>query len=190
MKKAKDLGKKNEGKVYKKSSMRLESNIGMVRGNEKAHNYKHHLKIKSSVKMDLLVSRNAKGVKWFDILNLYSKNELIDWYNKNIIKNKTINNKQIWKKKDKSKYLEELPKYFKETTKDNIIKWLLKADLFPFYHTYKEKLGYKKLESEVDKSLSNKEKVYLSGYDVILFYDKPQSSNSSLDFQAKIIILN
>ncbi len=31
MKKAKELGKKNEEKVYKKPSMRLESNVGMVR---------------------------------------------------------------------------------------------------------------------------------------------------------------
>ena len=33
MKKAKELGKKNEGKEYKKPSMRLESNVGMVKCN-------------------------------------------------------------------------------------------------------------------------------------------------------------
>ena len=36
MKKAKELGKKNEGKEYKKPSMRLESNVGMVKGNKTA----------------------------------------------------------------------------------------------------------------------------------------------------------
>ena len=44
MKKAKELGKKNGGKEYKKPSMRLETNIGMVRGNEISHNYADHLR--------------------------------------------------------------------------------------------------------------------------------------------------
>ena len=39
MKKAKELGKKNEGKEFKKPSMRLQSNVGMVRGNKIANNY-------------------------------------------------------------------------------------------------------------------------------------------------------
>jgi len=47
---------------------------------------------------------------------------------------------------------------------------LLERDLFPFYHTYKNKSEYKKIEAKVDKSLLNKERVYISGYDVILFY--------------------
>jgi hypothetical protein len=46
MKKAKGLGKKNEGKEYKKPSMRLESNVGMVKGNKKAHNYAEHFKVR------------------------------------------------------------------------------------------------------------------------------------------------
>ena len=46
MKKAKELGKKNEGKVYKKPSMRLESNVGMVRGNKTANKYVSNLKYK------------------------------------------------------------------------------------------------------------------------------------------------
>ena len=91
MKKAKDLGKKNEGKEYKKASMRIESNVGMVKGNRTAHNYAQSLKLKVHFKKGFLESRNAKGVRWFDILNMYSKNELINWYNENIVKTKTIN---------------------------------------------------------------------------------------------------
>ncbi len=42
MKKAKELWKKNEGKEYKKPSMRLESDVGMVKGNKTAHKYAEH----------------------------------------------------------------------------------------------------------------------------------------------------
>ena len=181
MKKAKELGKKNEGKEYKKPSMRLESNVGMVKGNKKAHNYAEQLKFRTRIKKEFMESRNAKGVRWFDILNMYSKNELINWYNENIVKTKSINFKTIYKKKDKEKYFETLPKYFNETTKENIIKWLLKADQFPFYHTYKNKPEYKTLESKVDKSILNKERYYISGYDAIVFYDKPKGSGLNLD---------
>jgi hypothetical protein len=38
MKKAKELEEKNEGKESKKPRMRLESNVGMVKGSKKAHN--------------------------------------------------------------------------------------------------------------------------------------------------------
>ena len=182
MKKAKDLGKKNEGKEYKKPSMRLESNVGMVRGNKTANKYAQHLKFNVNFKKHFIESRNAKGVRWFDILNMYSKNDLINWYNENIIKAKSINNKTIYKKKDKEKYFEQLPKYFNETTKDNIIKWLLQADQFPFHTTYKNKPEYKQLESKVDKSILSKEKYYISGHDVIYFYDYPKSNNLNLDF--------
>ena len=117
MKKAKELGKKNEGKEYKKPSMRLESNVGMVKGNRIAHNYAEHLKFDVNFKKKFIESRNKMGVRWFDILNMYSKNELINWYNENIVKTKSINNKTIYRKKDKEKYFETLPKYFNETTK-------------------------------------------------------------------------
>ncbi len=129
-------------------------------------------------------SRNAKGVRWFDILNFYSKNELIYWYNENIVKTKSINFKTIYKKKDKAKYFEEVPKYFNETTKENIIKWMLKADQFPFSNTYKNKPEYKTLESKVDKSILNKleERTYISEHDVIHYYDYPKSNGLSLDF--------
>jgi hypothetical protein len=112
---------------------------------------------------------------------MYSKNDLINWYNENIVETKSINFKTIYKKKDKTKYFEELPKYLNETTKENIIKWLLQADQFPFYHTYKNKPEYKQLESKVDKSILNKEKIYLNGYDAIIFYDDPNKKSSSLD---------
>ena len=118
MKKAKELGKKNEGKEFKKPSMRLESNVGMVKGNKVAHNYAQNVKFKSEFKKQFLESRNRNGVKWVDILNMYSKNDLINWYNENIIKAKSINNKTIYKKKDKEKYFEQLPKYFNETTEE------------------------------------------------------------------------
>ena len=81
MKKAKELGKKNEGKEYKKPSMRLESNVGMVKGNRIAHNYAEHLKFDVNLKKKFIESRNNMGVRWFDILNMYSKKELINWYN-------------------------------------------------------------------------------------------------------------
>ena len=181
MKKAKELGKKNEGKEYKKPSMRLESNVGMVKGNAKAHNYADRIKFKVNFKKEFLEARNRKGVKWVDILNMYSKDDLINWYNENIVKTKTINLYKIYKKKDKTKYFEELPKYFNETTKENVIKWLLQADQFPFYHTYKNKPEYNQLESKVDKSILNKERYYVSGYDAIFFYDKPKNNSSSLD---------
>ena len=112
--------------------MRLESNVGMVKGNKKAHNYAEQLKFRTRIKKELMESRNAKGVRWFDILNMYSKNELINWYNENIVKTnlKSINFKTIYKKKDKAKYFEEISKYFNETTKENIIKWMLKQTSF------------------------------------------------------------
>ncbi len=44
-------------------------------------------------------------------------------------------------------------KYFNETTKYNIIKWLLPADQFPFNAIYENKPEYKQLESKVDKSI-------------------------------------
>ncbi len=50
MKKAKDLGKKNEGKEYKKPRMRLESNVGMVKGNKISNNYTSRLKFKTNYK--------------------------------------------------------------------------------------------------------------------------------------------
>ena len=55
------------------------------------------------------------------------------------------------------------------------------ADLFPFYHTYKNKTEYNQLKSKVDKSILNKDRIYLSGYDVINYYDRPKNTNS-LDF--------
>ena len=62
MKKAKELGKKNEGKEYKKPSMRLESNVGMVRGNKTANKYVSNLKYKIHFKNMFLESRNRNGV--------------------------------------------------------------------------------------------------------------------------------
>ena len=181
MKKSKDLSKKNEGKELKKQNMKLISNVGMVPGNQIAHNYARHLKDENHFKQNFLKARNAEGVKWFDILNMYSKQDLIDWYTENIIKTKTIYHKTISSKKSKQKYFEDIPKYFNETTKENIINWLMVADLFPFYHTYKTKTEYNKLKSKVDKSILNKNRIYLSGYDVINYYDRPKNTNS-LDF--------
>ena len=59
---------------------------------------------------------------------------------------------------------------------------MLKADQFPFSSTYENKLEYKSLESKVDKSILNKERYYISGYDAIVFYDKPKGNSLSLDF--------
>ncbi len=112
---------------------------------------------------------------------MYTKNDLINWYNENIVETKSINLKTIYKKKDKVKYFEEIPKYFNETTKENIIKWLLKSDQFPFYNTYKNKPEYNQLESKVDKSILNKERYNVNGYDAVIFYDEPKKKSSSLD---------
>ena len=161
--------------------MRLESNVGMVKGNAEAHNFVDRIKFKVNFKNQFLEARNKKGVKWVDILSMYTKNDLINWYNENIVETKSINLKTIYKKKDKTKYFEELPKYFNETTKENIIKWLLKAEQFPFYNTYKNKPEYNQLESKVDKSILNKERYYVSGYDAIIFHDEPKNKSSSLD---------
>ena len=101
MKKAKDLGKKNEGKEHKKPSMRIEINVGMFKGNEKAHDYVDRTKFKLNFKNQFLEARNTKGVKWVDILYMYSKNELIHWYNEIIVETKTINNETMYKRKIK-----------------------------------------------------------------------------------------
>ncbi len=44
------------------------------------------------------------------------------------------------------------------------------------------KPDYKQLESKVDKSISNEERIYIGGYDMIYFYDKPKGTSFSLDF--------
>jgi hypothetical protein len=54
MKKVKELGNKNEGKEYKKPSMRLESNVGMIKGNAKAHRYVDRIKFKVNFKKKFL----------------------------------------------------------------------------------------------------------------------------------------
>ncbi len=71
-----------------------------------------------------------------------------------------------------------------KTTKDDIIKWLLRADQFSFMNTCKNKQEYKSsgLELKVDKSILNKERYYISGHDAIFFHDKPKSSRLILDF--------
>ena len=53
---------------------------------------------------------------------------------------------------------------------------MLKADQFPFRNTYQSKSEYKQLESKVDKSILNKERHYISGYDAIYFHDKTHNN--------------
>ncbi len=43
--------------------MRLEANVGMVKGHKKAHHYAQHLKFKTGVKKNFKEFRNAKRVK-------------------------------------------------------------------------------------------------------------------------------
>ncbi len=50
MKKAKELSKENEGNEHKKPSMRLESNVGMVNGYKKTHDYAQHLNFNAGFK--------------------------------------------------------------------------------------------------------------------------------------------
>ena len=106
MKKSKELGKRNEGKEYKKPSMRLESNVGKVKGNEKVHDYVDRIRFKVNYKNSFLEMRNKQGVKWIEILNMYSKNDLINWYNENIVEKKSINLQTIYKRKTKKKFFE------------------------------------------------------------------------------------
>ena len=105
MKKAKELGKKNEGKEYKKPSMRLESNVGKVKGNEKVHDYVDRIRLKVNYKNSFLEMRNKQGVKWIEILNMYSKNDLINWYNENIVEKNLSIYKQYIKRKTKKSFL-------------------------------------------------------------------------------------
>ena len=56
-----NFGKKNEGKEYKKPSMRLESNVEMIRGNKTANKYASHLKFITQFKKQFLESRNING---------------------------------------------------------------------------------------------------------------------------------
>ena len=160
--------------------MKLLTNVGMVPGNQIAADYAFHLKFKNSYKQLFKKSKNKEGVKWFDILNMYSKQDLIDWYNDNIIKNKSIHYKTIWRKSDKKHFFEDIPKYFNETTKTNVINRLMEMDLFPFYNTYKNKEEYNKLKMNVDKAFLNQEKIFVKP-DVILYYDEKQNKKS-LDF--------
>ena len=53
--------------------MRLQSNVGMIKGNKTAHNYAEHLKFNVNFKKKFSESRNAKGVRWLDILNMILK---------------------------------------------------------------------------------------------------------------------
>ncbi len=54
------------------------------------------------------------------------------------------------------KYLEEIPKYFNGTLKENIFKKLLFTQSFPFYHNFQNRIEYRKSESKADKSIINK----------------------------------
>ncbi len=58
-KKVEELGKKIKGKECQKPSMSLESNVGMVKGNKKAHYYAKHLKFITGIKKQSLESRNS-----------------------------------------------------------------------------------------------------------------------------------
>ncbi len=53
-----------------------------------------------------------------------------------------------------------MPKHSNKTIKESFIKWLLKADQFHCMNTYKNKPEYDSLELNVDKSISNKKKLY------------------------------
>ena len=65
----------------------------------------------------------------------------------------------------------------------------MEMDLFPFYHTYKNKEEYNKLKMNVDKVFLNQEKIFVDGPDVIFYYDKKENqkydqkqNKKSLDF--------
>ncbi len=55
-----------------------------------------------------------------------------------ILLKKLITFKTIYKKKEKEKIFGRNALSFNETRKENIIKWLLKADQFPFSNTNKK----------------------------------------------------
>ena len=92
MKKAKELGKKNEGKEYKKPSVITNRYGDKTFGNLIQKKYKDHLYwdkiLKKQYAQIKLNSTNDDGIKWFDIYETcFTKKELIKEYDSFKIKN-------------------------------------------------------------------------------------------------------
>ncbi len=62
----------------------------MVKGNTDADNYAQTVNSNTGYEKQFLESRNTKGVKCSDILDMNSENDLIDQSNENIIKNEQL----------------------------------------------------------------------------------------------------
>jgi hypothetical protein len=103
MKKAKELGKKNEGKEYKKPIVIKDINGNQSFGNPILKNYRDHLfwdiiwkKRYAQLKLNAI---NDDGIKWYDIYDTcFTKKELIKQYD--FLKIKNIETyKQMFSKK-------------------------------------------------------------------------------------------
>ena len=85
MKKAKELGKKNEGKEYKKTSVITDRYGNKTFGNPILKKYKDHLNLdiifKKHFAQSKLNAKNDDGIKWYDIYDIcFTKKELIKQY--------------------------------------------------------------------------------------------------------------
>ena len=127
MKKAKDLGKKNEGKEYKKPSVIIDRYGDKTFGNPILKKYKDHLNLdiifKNHFAQSKFNAKNDDGIKWYDIYNIcFTKKELIKQYD--FFKNKEYKEMSTWVFKKLNK--EEL-KYWREEDYQNNLKVVQKT---------------------------------------------------------------
>ena len=157
MKKAKELGKKNEGKEYKKKTI-IKHDFYESFGNPIANKYHDYLFFKAfntKSKQLNLIKTNDDGIKYYDIYNTcFTKKELIKEYD--YFKNKEYKETSTWVFKkltpEELKYWrEELPKTFESETKDFIIKWFLSMSHNPVKIQYNRNPKYISLYNKMHK---------------------------------------
>jgi len=157
MKKSKDLGKKNEGREFKKKII-VRKHFDDKFGNPIAYNYHNKLFMKVYNKefaQTKLIQANDDGIKYYDIYNAcFTKNDLIKEYD--FFKKKEYKETQTWVFKkmtpEELKYWrEELPKKFESETKDFIIKWFLSMMHYPVKKQYNKNPKYKALHKKMHK---------------------------------------
>ena len=158
MKKSKDLGKKNEGKEFKKPNVIIDMFSNKKIGNPIARKYHDQLFFKVFNKRyseSKLIKTNDDGVKWYDVYDTcFTKKELIKQYD--FFKNKEYKEVQtdVFKKlnPEELKYWrEELPKIFESQTKDFIIKWFLSMTHYPLKIQYNKNPKYVLLSKKMHK---------------------------------------
>ena len=157
MKKSKELGKKNEGKEFKKKTI-IKHDFYESFGNPIANKYHDHLffkAFKTKSKQLNLIKTNDDGIKYYDIYDTcFTKKELIKEYD--YFKNKEYKEIQtdVFKKftPEELKYWrEEIPKTFESETKDFIIKWCLSMTHYPVKIKYNRNPKYISLYNKLHK---------------------------------------